>query len=135
MLMELGAGIVLAVPVVVLARRSAPRDEARIYAAGLVIAALIYVGFAVAGGAEPRWTLIELAGLVPFAALAWLGLRSSLGWLAVGWAAHAAWDTVLHLLAGTPGFVPAWYPVVCIGFDLFMAGVIGLRLTTKEQPA
>src|SRR5690349_20146518 len=92
MLVELVAGAVLAVPVVVLARRYASRDEARVYAAGLVIAAVIYVGFAVAGRAEQDWTMIELAGLVPFAAFAWLGLRRSLGWLAAGWAAHAVWD-------------------------------------------
>jgi len=128
MLAELVAGIVLAVPVLVLARRFGAREEVRVYAASLVIAAVIYVGFALVGGAGQRWTLIELAGLVPFTAFAWLGLRSSLGWLAAGWVAHAAWDTGLHLVAGTPEFVPGWYPVVCIGFDLLMAGFIGSRV-------
>jgi hypothetical protein len=127
MIAELVAGAVSALLFVVLARRYGPRAEGRLYAVGLVFAAVIYVGFAVFGGAERRWVVVEFAGLLPFTGLAWLGLRSSAWWLAVGWLAHAAWDTGLHLALGTPAFVPAWYPAVCLGFDLLVAGAIGLR--------
>ena len=127
MIIELIAGILLAVPFVAYARRQGPRVETRIYALGLIGAAVIYAGFALVGTAEPRWMAIEFAGLLPFAGLTWLGLRHSTWWLAAGWVAHAAWDTGLHLVTGTPPFVPSWYPVVCIGFDGFVAGAITLQ--------
>jgi hypothetical protein len=127
MLIELVVGAVLALPVVAFVRRLGSRNEGRLYAVSLFIAAAIYVGFAFVGAADRRWMILELAGLVLFIAFAWLGLRSSPWWFVAGWAAHATWDMGLHLVAGTPEFVPVWYPGVCIGFDLLVAGAIGLR--------
>jgi hypothetical protein len=43
--------------------------------------------------------------------------------LALGWAFHAAWDAALHKLTAAP-FVPDWYPLVCLSFDLVLAGYI-----------
>ena len=69
--------------------------------------------------------LIELSGVPIYAVFAWLGLKKS-GWvLAVGWALHPLWDAGLHDYA-TP-FVPHFYIGGCIGFDLLVAGYIGLR--------
>ena len=133
MIIEFVAGALLAAAFVVSARKR--RAERRLYALGLISAAVIYVGFALAGGADPRWTAIELTGILPFAGLAWLGLRRSAWWLAAGWGAHAAWDVGLHLVAGTPMFVPAWYPVVCIGFDFFVAGALALHAGTRNPLA
>ncbi|MGH8630747.1 MAG: DUF6010 family protein, partial [Burkholderiales bacterium] len=98
-----------------------------VFAAGLVVAALLYVGFALAGGAQPRSLLLEFAGAVAFALLAWLGLRRSPLWLALGWGAHVGWDLGLHVGSAAPAFVPAWYPVVCTSFDLLVAAYIVAR--------
>ena len=135
MITEIVAGALLGAVFVILARQQRPRSEAVLYAIGLVIAAIIYAGFAVAGAAEPRWMAIEFAGILPFAAFAWLGLRYSTWWLAAGWLAHPLWDTGLHLVSGTPAFVPSWYPIVCIGFDLLVAGAIAMRLLVARAVA
>jgi hypothetical protein len=110
---------------IVLARRLKPERELRLYALSLVIAALVYVGFTVRG-APGKWLAVELAGLAVFTLLAWLGLKISALILAFAWAAHAAWDVLLHKL--TPvAFVPDWYPLACLGFDLLLAGYIIAR--------
>ena len=102
--------------------RARKAGEARVLALGLIVAALIYVGLA-PGGKGREWLLIELAGVGLFGALSWLGLRASLWWLAVGWVAHVAWDVGLHL-DRAQGVVDAWYPLLCVGFDLVVAGFV-----------
>jgi len=116
------AGLVFAFALVGVARAKGPRAATRIYAAGLFIAALIYVGFAVAGGANAQWLALESAGLVLYGGAALLGLR---GWpiaLAVGWGAHVGWDVLLHLDGAGAAYVPVWYPWLCISFDVVLAG-------------
>ena len=61
--------------------------------------------------------------MVLFSLVAWLGVRGALWWLALGWAAHVAWDVGLHL-DRSQALVPAWYPLFCVGFDLIVAGFI-----------
>lgn len=117
---------------VLVARRSGLKREMRIYAAALAAAALIYVGFAVAGGATISWLVLESGGLILFSSVAVLGLRMSIRALASGWAAHAGWDLLLHKVWDV-GFVPMWYPVVCVGFDLLLAGYIAVRERDKER--
>jgi hypothetical protein len=107
---------------VLLARRQRGSGEARLLAIGLVVAALIYVGLALAP-ADGQWLAIEAGGLALFVGLAWLGLRHSTWWLALGWVAHAGWDVGLHLDRAQP-VVGAWYPLLCIGFDLVVAGFV-----------
>jgi hypothetical protein len=108
-----------------LARLMRPENELRLYALSLVVAALMYVGFT-ARGATLRWMALEVTGLVVFTSLALLGLKVSASLLALGWALHAAWDVALHKLLDA-GFVPGWYPLVCVGFDLLLAGYLALR--------
>ena len=134
MIIEILAGALLGVAFL-FGARWAGRRERHWYAFGLIVAAVIYVGFALVGAAPLRWTAIELAGVVPYAVFAWLGLRYSAWWLAVGWAAHPAWDVGVHLITGTPVFVPAWYPTVCIGFDLLVAGAITMRVRASDARA
>jgi uncharacterized protein DUF6010 len=102
--------------------RARKAGEARVLALGLLVAALIYVGLAM-GDKGREWLVIELAGVVLFGGLAWLGLRASLWWLAVGWIAHVAWDVGLHL-DRPQVVVGAWYPLLCVGFDLVVAGFV-----------
>ena len=128
MLGPLIVGTVLGAGLAVLASRRPAGPRMRLLAVGLGITALIYVLMAVVGGADAGWLAIEGAGLLPFGALAWLGRRNAPIWLALGWAAHVAWDVGLH---GGPGteFVPPWYAPFCVGFDLIVAGyALGLAL-------
>jgi hypothetical protein len=102
------------------ARRLAPGDPQRLelvsWAIFLVLAAAIYVAFALR---EAGWMRLELAGLVGYTALAWYGVRRP-RLLALGWLLHAGWDAVLH--AGAPEtLVPGWYRWACLGFDVVAA--------------
>lgn len=112
-------GAVGTLPLVYLGRRRSPRGERFQWATGLWMAAWIYVGFAVWGGAGLDWLGIELAGVAVYGALAWAG-RSRSVWLAVGWALHVLWDVLLHGGHGM-AFVPTWYPPACLGFDVAVA--------------
>lgn len=114
--LAVAAGAALAVPYVRYARRVH-------FAVGLVVAALVYVVFAISRGAIDS-LLVELGGVALFTAIAFLGMRYSRWFLAVGWAAHVGWDLLLHP-AGAASYAPWWYPIVCIGFDLVVAiGII-----------
>jgi hypothetical protein len=122
----LGGGLAL------VASRHPARSRRQPLAIGLGIAALIYVVFAVVGGGGARWLGIELAGLLGFAALAWMGIRSTALWLALGWTVHVAWDIGLHPEGAAP-FVPSWYPLLCVGFDLIVAGyALGVAIAPAE---
>ena len=131
LIIHLVIGIVSAFVFIAIARRGGMGWEKRIYAAGLVIAALIYVGFAIIGGASLEWNTIELVGLAIFTLVAALGLKVSTGFLAAGWAVHGLWDALLHLTQHA-AFVPDWYPVTCLGFDLILAVYIVARFKKRE---
>lgn len=100
-----------------MARRQGPALERAWIAWGIAVAAFIYLLFAVAGAAPLRWLAIEAAGLAGYGAVAWLGLRRAAWLVGAGWAAHVAWD----LGHGASAFVPFWYPLLCIGFDVVLA--------------
>jgi hypothetical protein len=119
------AGAILAVGLVLIARRDGSyRKEKRVYSLGLIVAALIYVGFGIFSGSA-WWNLTELGGVLIYAAFAVLGLRRSGWFLSAGWALHVLWDVALH--GRQTDFVPYWYQMLCIGFDLLLAGYIGFR--------
>lgn len=125
MLLPVILGAVLGGGLAVLASRHPERAVTRPLAIGLGVAALVYVLFAAFGGGA-RWLAVEAGGLAVFAGIGWLGRRAPV-WLALGWTAHVAWDIGVH--GETAGFVPAWYPLLCVGFDLVVAGyALGLAL-------
>ena len=109
------------------ARLGSWRRERWNYAFGLVVAAAIYLIFAVVWG-DGRWLLVETAGLVVYGAFAWLGMRHSVAWLAFGWATHSLWDTMLHLWGPGAHVAPRWYAIACLAFDVLVAGYILWRL-------
>jgi hypothetical protein len=125
-------GVVSAFAFIAVARRCGIAWEKKIYAVGLFLAALIYVGFAAVSGASSMWRSIELMGLGFFTLVAVLGLRFSVLFLAAGWAVHGLWDALLHLTQHTT-FVPDWYPVICLGFDLIVAIYIAARFKTQSD--
>jgi hypothetical protein len=120
--LQLLLGAISCLVLILLARRLSPKHELRLYAIALIIAALIYVGFT-ARGATLSWLVLELTGLMVFTLLALLGLKISALMLAFAWALHAAWDVLLHKLFDV-AFVPDWYPLTCLSFDLLLAGYL-----------
>lgn len=126
-------GTVICALFIFLARRFGAQREVRAYAVGLVVAAIIYLGFALKGGGL-GWLLVELLGVAIFTLSAWLGVRVSAPFLGAGWALHAVWDWLMHTSTAA-GFVPNWYPTVCLAFDLVLAGYIVLFLNKEKSPA
>lgn len=103
------------------------RRARRVYAAGLVVAAALYLPFAAQAPNVLAWVVVEAAGIGLFGALAIAGTRSSAGWLAAGWALHPLWDVALHHLGPGGAFTPDWYAIGCVSFDLLVAGHIACR--------
>lgn len=109
-----------------------PDAETRVLAIGLVVAAWIYVGFALVAGASLEWVALEIFGVAIYSLFAGLGVRYSSGWLLVGWLAHPLWDLGLHSVGNTVGntvgssttIAPAWYPPLCVSFDLVVAAYV-----------
>lgn len=90
-------------------------------AALLAVASGVYVGFASASPARER--RIQWA-----AALAFTGSGLAGAWLwppllAAAWIAHAAWD-LWHHVADRPVRTLAGYPMLCLVFDLVVAGFV-----------
>jgi hypothetical protein len=125
-ILQLLLGAFSCVALILGARRLGQKRELRIYAIGLVSAALIYVGFAVFGGASISWLVLELGGLALFSLVAIVGLRINVWALVLGWVAHVVWDVSLHKVSELE-FVPKWYPIFCVGFDVLLAGYIAMR--------
>lgn len=115
-LMGILSGAALAGALVVAARRWA-LNELRVYAVGLLVAALVY-GVA-AALRQPSMLPVEWLGVALFGAFAFVSLHRSTV-LAAGWALHVAWD--LSFPSHHSGaLVPYWYPWLCVGFDLSLA--------------
>jgi hypothetical protein len=111
-------GVVVGAFFLVLARRFG-RSATAMLATGLIIAALIYVGFAVRGGTSPTELRQEILGLIVFTLLAVAGLRWWPPLVGIGWLLHGGWDILLHW--PVQAWVPGLYPVFCVSFDLVVA--------------
>ena len=94
---------------------------------GLVVAALIYVGFAVVAG---QGQVLHVLGGVPFVVAAVLGRRRPLV-LGGAWIAHAAWDG-LAISHGGPS--PAWYPFWCGSLDVAFGLYLVVRAGAWRDP-
>lgn len=124
-------GVVLAAAFLGFARRGSEGRERRILAVGLVLAAAVYVCSAALIGAAAD-VLLALVGLGFFLGAAVLGIRWGASWLAWGWAVHVLWDGFLHFT--TPGIAPAWYALLCLGFDFTVAGAVLAHRPTSLKP-
>ena len=104
--------------------RAQPDAGRRLYAIGLFVTALIYLAFALAGGADRHSLGVEVLGVLLYGVVAWLGFRMSGALLAIGWAMHPVWDVALHLQNPGAAYTPGWYPWGCVSFDLMVAGAV-----------
>lgn len=105
-----------------------PAQEPQILAMGLILAALIYVGFAIVGNARLGWIAIELVGVGLYGLLAVIGLYFSQWWLMLGWVAHPVWDISLHWFAQGTIVTPISYAIICTSFDGLVAAYIANKL-------
>jgi hypothetical protein len=137
------AAIAVIVPAFLLSRFTRDIFGRSVLVIFLFVAAGAYFGFATLGrdvvDTHPIWTLIELAQVVVFGALALLGLRGSPYWLAAGWALHPIWDIVLHYIGPGNAFTPWTYAIACLSFDWLVAIYIvifyGFGLVGKHTPS
>ena len=104
--------------------------ERRAYSNGLLIAAIIYLFFALFPF-DVTWLGIEALGVVAYGILVWLGRRYSFYFVAAGWLLHPIWDVVLHLRGPGRHVVPDWYAIACVSFDVLLAVVIARQVATK----
>jgi hypothetical protein len=133
--LSVAAGLLLALGVVCITRKMRHAAASRILAVALVVAAFIYVAFAVGGGADARWIGIEMLGVAVYGSAAWLGFVRWPAILALGWAAHIFWDLALHLSGAGAAYTPAWYPWLCLGFDLPIGVLVLARRRAYESVA
>ncbi|NNE65199.1 MAG: hypothetical protein HKN33_01425 [Pyrinomonadaceae bacterium] len=95
----------------------------KIIALAIPVLPLIYVVFALVGVSNGTagygWLGYEVIGLLLFGGLGLAAFRFGAVTAAVAWAVHAIWDATGHFDAA---FVPAFYPGLCIGFDVVVAG-------------
>ena len=125
-MVELTLGILAAIITIGFIRRKGARSERNGYATLLVVMALVYVAFPL-GTQDLAWMLTESAGLAGFIVIAILGRKLSPWFLVVGMLAHVLWDIAHHANDQT-AFVPQWYAVACLGYDLLVAGYIAWRI-------
>jgi hypothetical protein len=130
-LIDLALGAALALATIRVSRRMPPTKERRLYAVVLVAAAAVYLVFALRGGAG-AWIGVEAAGVAAYGLVAYLGATRSAWWLAAGWLAHVGWDVTLHGASATP-FVPLFYPMFCVSYDVLVAAYVVTR--RKAWPA
>lgn len=125
-------GLVLPIPWLYWLHRFDDRRLNMGIGSGLVVAAIIYLGFALYHG-DYQWLLVELVGVFAYGLFAWLALKYSLLWLAVGWGLHPLWDTALHWLGPGVHIVPPWYAIACLSFDFAVAGYVIFRVMNKQK--
>jgi len=130
MIVEIIVGFLAALLAVYIIRKVYPNKDHAFWRIGLLIAALIYVGFAVFGASWEHLPM-ELGGVLIYGFIAFLSKKHTLYWLAFGWIIHVCWDLFLHSGTTTP-YVPDWYPGACLGFDLVIGGYIIYLIFAKR---
>ena len=118
------------------------------WAAGLAVAAGVYVAFALARGAWAE-AGVEVLGVLLYGGVAAIGGRRRARWMvAAGWARHPLWDLGVHLqtsvLMPARGEVvavglglgaPEWYVWACLSFDLVVGAVLLLGASRPSSRA
>lgn len=125
----LAVGFVASAALIKFAHHQSFKTRLNLLGSALIIASLIYVGFA-ALNSNFIWMGIELLGVLVYATFFYLAKRYGLLLLAFGWALHPVWDTVLHLFGAGASFAPQWYAIMCISFDITVAAYLVVQART-----
>ena len=131
MLLEIIIGIVAAAFLLFLYRNLPTKKSISLWENGLIIAAIIYVVFAIIGR-NWTWLPYEIMGVGIYGVAVLLSRKFSPVWLGIGWVLHVLWDLLLHP-NGHSGYVPDWYPGVCLGFDLMIGGYVFWLLFKRKK--
>jgi hypothetical protein len=119
----LAVGVGLAVLTMLVAELLPPARAFDLYALILVFVAAPYAGFASLHGGW-RTMVVEFAAIAGFCLLAVVGLWLWPSAWVVGYAGHAAWDTLHHESGGFGARVAGWYVPFCVVYDLLVAGYL-----------
>lgn len=126
-------GIALALAIVVLGRLSGLDRDRALYPVALIVIAAYYVLFATMGGEQALAS--ELIAATVFVAVAIVGFRTSLWWVAGGIAGHGIFDWVVHpRLIANPG-MPEFWPAFCGTIDVALGVLIAILLLRGAVPA
>ena len=107
---------------------AAPRFTRAILAASLVVAAVLYVWFALDAHTNAAWVAVELAGLGIYGYAAMRGVRGSAWWLVAGLALHPVWDVAIHYAGPGRAVAPEWYTTWCLTYDLTAAALAAIAI-------
>ncbi|MFK8008615.1 MAG: hypothetical protein AB8H03_19810 [Saprospiraceae bacterium] len=132
MILNIFLGLISAVILLLYTSNKYPIKIVKIWGNALLFAAIIYVGFAIFGQ-NWKWLPIELGGVIIYGIFVFLSKKYSPYFLAIGWATHVFWDLVVHP-NGHPGYVPEWYPGVCLGFDIAIAVYFVWYIFVSKNP-
>jgi hypothetical protein len=127
-------GVALAPVIVVLGRLSRLDRDRAMYPIVLIVIATYYVLFATMGGALALTA--ELIAATVFIAVAIIGFRTSLWWVAAGIAGHGVlfdWVVHPHLIAN-PG-MPVFWPAFCGSIDVALGAILAILLLRRAIPA
>jgi hypothetical protein len=124
------AGVLLAAALVFYIRHYGDRKKMHVAALALLVAASIYVLFALVAF-QPLWVIVEATGLLLFLLFIWMAYQYSFWFLCLGWLLHVVWDAGVHPVQVAP-YVPAWYAWLCMGFDVVIALYVAIVLVRSS---
>ena len=101
------------------------------YPTMLIVIATYYVLFAVMGNSVHA-ILIETVVAVSFLAIAAVGFKTNLWFVAMALAGHGVFDFFFHRFIENPG-VPVWWPGFCGAFDIVASGFLALLLIKRSN--
>ena len=119
-------GIVLSVGVALFARYVGFDRDRAFYPTVMIVIAAYYVLFAAMSGSV-RMVVIESVVMMPFAAAAVAGFKSSPWIVVAALAGHGVFDAVHGYVIENAG-VPTWWPAWCFAYDVGAAAGLGWLL-------
>ena len=129
--MEYLIGVILSPVVFVFALLTGLDRDRVFYPTVLIVIAIYYILFAVMG-TSVHAILIESLVAGSFLAIAVLGFKTNLWFVAVALAGHGVFDFFHHLFIENPG-VPVWWPGFCLIFDVIASGFLSALLIKRSN--
>ncbi len=124
-------GCLAAVLFIAIVRRS-DLPEGNLFATGLLLAAVIYVCFALLWGQEGS-VRFEATGVFIFSFFAFIARRFGVVWVGIGWLLHIVWNYLFHIVGPAAYLSPDWYPWFCIGFDAVVGVYVLWRVLRADR--
>jgi len=129
--MEYLIGVILSPVVFVFALLTGLDRDRVFYPTVLIVIAIYYILFAVMG-TSVHAILIESLVAGSFLAIAVVGFKTNLWFVAVALAGHGVFDFFHHLFIENPG-VPVWWPGFCLIFDVIASGFLSVLLIKRPN--